>query len=261
MARVLRIGDREMVVEEMMPLLTSYEIMPHLLRENIIDRAIAAIDCTPEEIATAIEQFDRHWGLADAAERLAWQEYYGMSQEQLEGLATRKLRIEKFKQATWGHRLETYFLKRKGQLDRAIYSLIRTKDKGMASELYFRISEGEQSLTELARDYSEGPEAQTGGMLGPVELGTLHPALARLLLTSQPGELRLPVPLGEWYAIVRLEKLIPAQFNEFIRQRLLNELFQTWLQEQLHQLPHQERGWLGAAANRQAGAAANVKAV
>jgi hypothetical protein len=35
---------------------------------------------------------------------------------------------------------------------------------------------------------------------------------------------------------VRLEKFIPAQLDEPMRQRLLTELFTTWLQEQLNQL-------------------------
>jgi len=37
-------------------------------------------------------------------------------------------KIEKFKQETWGHKLEAYFLDRKAQLDKVIYSLIRTQD-------------------------------------------------------------------------------------------------------------------------------------
>jgi hypothetical protein len=35
---------------------------------------------------------------------------------------------------------------------------------------------------------------------------------------------------------VRLEKLIPAQLDESMRQQLLNSLFEAWLNEQLNQL-------------------------
>jgi len=48
--------------------------------------------------------------------------------------------------------------------------VIRTKDPGVAQELYFRIQAGEQSFAEVAREYSQGPEAYTCGLLGPVEL-------------------------------------------------------------------------------------------
>jgi parvulin-like peptidyl-prolyl isomerase len=156
-----------------------------------------------------------------------------MTSAQLEALAIRGLLIEKFKQTTWGHKLESYFLSRKGQLDRVIYSLIRTQDPGIAQELYFRIQEGEQSFADLAREYSQGPEAQTGGLIGPVELSTPHPTVAQMLRTSQPGQLYPPIRLGEWLVIIRLEKFIPTQLDASIRQRLLNECFSIWLSEQL----------------------------
>ncbi|MEN9567296.1 MAG: hypothetical protein RLZZ69_2492, partial [Cyanobacteriota bacterium] len=35
------------------PLLTSYKMMPQLLRERIIDCAVASIECTPAEIKQA----------------------------------------------------------------------------------------------------------------------------------------------------------------------------------------------------------------
>jgi hypothetical protein len=39
--------------------------------------------------------------------------------------------------------------------------------------------------------------------------------------------------------ILRLEQRIPAQLNDALRQRLLDELFEIWLREQMIQLqPH-----------------------
>lgn len=245
----LQVGNRKINASEIMPLLASYQMLPQLLRESIIDQAIATISCTVEETASACQEFYQRCDLTDEAKQQAMS-HYGMSQEHLESLATRRLRIEKFKQATWGNKLESYFLKRKGQLDQAIYSLIRTNDTGIAQELYFRIQEGEQSFSELAKAYSQGPEANTGGVVGPVEVSALHPNLARLLCVSKPGQLWPPKPLGEWIVIVQLEKLIPAQLNEFMRQRLLRELFETWVQEQMKQLPDSDKIWLEAASNR-----------
>jgi parvulin-like peptidyl-prolyl isomerase len=260
MTTVLQIGNRPLTAEEIIPLLASYKIIPQLLREIIIDQAIAPISCTPEETAHACQQFYQHWELTCETQSQAWREQYSLSQEQLEHLATRKLRVEKFKQATWGHKLNSYFLKRKRQLDRVIYSLIRTKDNAIANELFFRIQEGEQSFAELAREYSEGPEAVTGGLMGPVELGTLHPILAQLLHNSPVGEVQLPVPLGEWLVIRRVEKFIPAQLDDFMRQRLLQENFEAWFQEQLNQLSHQDQTWMGVTARHQVDTRDNLAA-
>ena len=158
-----------------------------------------------------------------------------MTATQFLDLATRNLRIEKFKQATWETQLESHFRQLKPKFDQVIYSLIRLRSPEVAQELYFRLVEGEQSFAELAKQYSQGAEAQTGGLMGPVALSTPHPQLARILSVSQPGQLLPPSKLGDWWVIVRLEKLISARLDEPMRQRLLNELFSTWLQEQLQQ--------------------------
>lgn len=236
MSAVLEIGNRTITAAAIIPLLASYEMTPQFLRENIVDQAIAPFTCTPAETAIACQQFCQRNQLRSDTELQAWLHRYRISSDQLAAIATRKLRIAKFKQATWGNKLKSYFLKRKGQLDKVIYSLLTIKDTEIAQELYFRIQAGEQSFSELAQAYSQGPEAQTGGINGPVELGSIHPNLARLLCVSQPGQLWSPVQFGEWQVIVRLEKLIAVQLDEPMRQRLLNELFAAWLQEQMSQL-------------------------
>jgi parvulin-like peptidyl-prolyl isomerase len=235
MDSVLRIGDRTITAEEIIPLLAGYQLLTPLLRELIIDREIAAINCTPEEIDQARKQFFEQNQITSEDAKQGWLTQRKMTPEQLEALASRGLKVEKFKQATWGHKLESYFLGRKAQLDRVIYSLIRSQDPGIIQELFFRIQEGEQSFAELAREYSQGPEAETGGLIGPVELSTPHPAVAQMLRLSKPGQLSPPTRLGEWFVIVRLEKFMPAQLDAPMRQRLLNECFATWLSEQLNQ--------------------------
>jgi parvulin-like peptidyl-prolyl isomerase len=232
---VLRIGDRTITAEEIIPLLAGYQLLTPLLRELIIDQEIAGIDCTPEELDQARKHFFEQNQITSEDAKQAWMAQRKMTAEQLEALASRGLKVEKFKQATWGHKLESYFLGRKAQLDRVIYSLIRSQDPGIIQELFFRIQEGEQSFAELAREYSQGPEAETGGLIGPVELSTPHPAVAQMLRLSKPGQLSPPTRLGEWFVIVRLEKFMPAQLDAPMRQRLLNECFATWLSEQLNQ--------------------------
>jgi parvulin-like peptidyl-prolyl isomerase len=235
MDAILRVGDRIITPQEIIPLLAGYQLLDPLVREIIVDNAIASFSYTPEEKAQALEQFFDQNQIADEKALLAWLKQRRMSLAQLEAVATRGLLIEKFKQATWSHKLESYFLSRKANLDRVIYSLIRTQDLGITQELYFRIQEGEQSFADLAREYSQGPEAQTGGLIGPVELSTPHPTLAKILRFSQPGQLWPPTQLGDWLVIVRLEKFIPVQLDDLMCQRLLNECFNTWLAEQLNQ--------------------------
>ena len=236
MTELLQIGNRTITASELIPLLASYQMLPQLLRELIIDEAIASIECTPEEIAHAQQQFYAEKQLKTEADLQVWIQYHGLNPNQLEAITTRQLKIEKFKQATWGNKLESYFFQSKAKLDKVIYSLLRSQDAGIIQELYFRIDAKEQSFADVAREYSLGPEAQTGGLVGPVELNALHPVMVQMLSNSQPGKLLPPTRVAEWFVILRLEKLISAQLDEPMKARLLNELFDTWLQEQYQKI-------------------------
>jgi parvulin-like peptidyl-prolyl isomerase len=215
------------------PLLQVYDLLPQLIREVLIDRAITEINLSPEESLQACQQFYQRYQLQNDADLETWMNNRGLSYPQLEHMMMRDAKREKFKHQTWDHQLESYFLQRKTALDRVIYSLIRVDRWDLAQELYFRIQEGETSFADVAQTYSQGAEAQTGGLIGPVELSVPHPTLAKLLSTSQPGQLSPPMPVAEWIVLVRLEQFLPAQLDEAMRQRLLNELFSQWLQTQM----------------------------
>lgn len=233
MIEIVQIGDFQVAAVELLPLLRKYQLLPGLLRELIVDRAIVEVECSKEERVAAIQQFYNRYGLTSDDGIQQWLSQQGLNHQQMEEIAVRNFKIEKFKLANWSNKVESYFLKRKGQLDRAIYSLIRTNDIGIAQEIYFRTVDGEQTFAEAASQYSQGVEAQTGGAIGPVELSIPHPIIANLIATQPLGKICPPIKIEQWYAIVRPERLIPAQLNDAMRQRLIDELFQTWLLEQI----------------------------
>ncbi|GBF79451.1 peptidylprolyl isomerase [Aphanothece sacrum] len=235
MTIVLQIGDQNISEQELYPILAQYRLLPQLAKEIIVEQAIAEIECSPEEATLAKEQFYQRQQLTNENELQLWLEHHGMTRQQLENLSVRDIKIEKFKQIKWGEQLESYFIKCKGQLDRVVYSLIRTKEAGIAQELYFRLEEGESDFVDLARQYSEGSEAQTGGLIGPVELNVPHPRIGQILSSSKSGQISPPTKVGDWWIIVRLEKYMSAQLDDPTRQRLLNELFQGWLIAQIQQ--------------------------
>ncbi len=230
-----RLRQGTLTADEILNLLGQYSLMPLLLRELLIDDAIAPITLSDQDYLNACAQFDQRQHLTTDVDRQTWLEVHQLSQPQLDRLITRNIQLAKFKQAMWGHKLASYFLQRKPQLDRVIYSLLRVKEVSIAQELFFRIQDGEQTFAELARQYSQGAEARTGGLIGPVELSKPHPVLAKMLAANQLGQLLPPVRLDGWVVIVRLEHLLAAQMDEAMQERLLTELFEHWVQEQIEQ--------------------------
>ncbi|MBD2533307.1 peptidylprolyl isomerase [Nostoc flagelliforme FACHB-838] len=236
MTEILKIDNRIITSEEIIPLLTRYHILPRFILEIIIDQAIDSITCKDEEVKSYYKKYCEANKLTSQTERQAWLECYQMTIEELENLATRGLKINKFKQETWNDKLESYFFNRKSQLDKVSYSVIWNRDFGLAQELYFRIQGKENSFAEIARAYSQGLEAKNGGFVSAVEVSSVHPSLMKILSVSQPGQLLMPIQLGEWVVILQLEKLFVAQLDAPMRQQLLDEIFADWLQERLKSL-------------------------
>ena len=229
----LRVGEIVLEATDLVSCLRRYGLLPAFLREVVIDQAIVPFALSEEEAATAVDQFSQAHQLASPDQCKAYLDQRGLTEADLEPMAQRDRRLHKFKLNTWGNKVESYFLQRKTQLDRVLYSLIRTREAGMAQELYFRIQDDGEPFADLARQYSAGQEAQTGGLIGPVELSVPHAALGRILSISQPGQLWPPTKVGDWFVVVRLEKFLPAKLDEATRQRLLDELFNNWLIEQV----------------------------
>lgn len=235
MGVVLEIEGRAFTSEELALLLAQYQMLPKLAQEIIIDRAVESVVYKEEEKAQVYQQLCQQYQLVDEEKLQNWLNRHGMTQEQLEALALKKLKIEKYKEENWGNQVEAHFLKRKAQLDRVVYSLIRTDKAELAQELYFRIQEGESNFQELAMEYSEGSEAQTGGLIGPVEVNAPHPRIAQVLSSCKPGQLVPPTRVGEWIVIIRLENFISAKLDDQMRQRMLDEMFRQWLNQQAEQ--------------------------
>jgi len=236
MTEVIKINQTPIAPENLLSYLKTYQMLPQLLRELVIDHAIADIDCSGEAVATAKSQYLNQNRLTDPNRAQAWLQYYRLNEEEFEKIAVRQYKIQQFKQETFGPKVESYFLQRKRDLDQVVYSLLRTKDNNTATELYFRLQNKEASFEDLAQQYSQGPEAQTRGLVGPVPVSTPHEKIAKLLSQSEAGQLWPPVRVGEWNIIVRLEKLISAQLDEVTRQKLLHELFNKWVEEQIQKL-------------------------
>ncbi len=235
MSTVIKFDRDEIGSQELVERLASYRMLPQLFRELAIDAAIATVELDEAATDSARTQFLEQNRIPTPEAQAAWLKQFHMTAPQLEALAVRAAKIERFKQETWGQKVEAYFLQRKAKLDQVVYSLLRTRNADVATELYFRLKDGEDEFGQLAQQYSEGPEAQTGGIVGPVPLSTPHERLAKILSTSQPGQLSPPVRVGEWNVILRLEKLVSAQLDDATRQRLIEEMFRTWLEEQVRE--------------------------
>lgn len=143
-------------------------------------------------------------------------------------------------QAQWHGRLQSVYLARKAELDQASCLMLRVSDPHLAQELYFRVSSGESSFQALASQFSEGPERQSGGAFPKQPVARLPLGLPAVLQDLKPGELTSPRPLGDGWALVQLQELEPARFeDEAVQEQLLSDQLGSWLSEAVnHAIAH-----------------------
>jgi parvulin-like peptidyl-prolyl isomerase len=236
MKTALKMGQETIDATEVISLLGNYNLLPQLAKEIAVDHAIEPIEATSEEVEQVLQRIYAQHQLQKTNEIELWHQQRGIKPEKLQNQIARQIKLEKFKQNKWSGSVESYFLQRKRQLDSVIFSLIQVQDAAQAKEIYFRILEGEDSFEAMAQQYSQGNEAQNGGKVGPMSLGTCHPIISQLLASSELGQVLPPTRIKDWFILVRLDQEIPAQLNAGMRQNLIDELFTAWLNQQALQL-------------------------
>ena len=218
---------------ETLALLRRHNLLERLVRAEILSKTVEAIDLSTEQCDQAWNNFKTKNKLDDKELFENYLKNNGLKEGDLRWQLELPIRIQIYSQKHFQHKAEARFLARKEQLDQIVYSLLRLQDRYLARELYLRISGGEANFADLAANYSQGPEAKTKGIIGPVPMTQAHPALSERLRTSQPGQLLQPFQVDKWWLVVRLERYEAAQFDDNTRQRMAQELFQEWLNREL----------------------------
>jgi PPIC-type PPIASE domain len=124
-------------------------------------------------------------------------------------------------------------LGQKYKLDRVLFSTIQVKEFQLAQELYYQVKEGEKYFSRLAMLYSDSPSAQSGGLMGPMSRSQLYPQIQYYLNGLKPKQLSPIFKVDEHYVFLRLDRWLPIQFNPQTEQRLVDELFEEWIQSQI----------------------------
>ena len=166
-----------------------------------------------------------------------WLQIEGLTEGDFIRRAERQLRWQLLCEQRFKGQASTLFLKRKSQLDRVSYSLLWIAEEALAHELFLQLSEGERRLEQIAVELNAAKPAVLSGQHGPVALGEVPDVLRELLRVSAPGKLWPPREAEGGWCIVRMEQSLPVVFNQGLKQQLVLELGEEWLQRELQPAP------------------------
>ena len=214
--------------DQVIALVRRLQLGERLVR-RLIEEQVAAV--VPHDDAWLGEQRAAFCGDRSLDEVL---QQHGWSEEELTLHLWCPQALSRFADQRFAAGAEEEFLRQGSDADQVVYSLLRTRNGGLARELWIRAEEGEASFAELAKQYGEGPEATHMGVIGPATIGALHPPLlADTLRRLQPGELHAPQQLAGWWLLIRLEKLTPASFDAAMRRRLIDQQMDAFLADRV----------------------------
>ena len=218
------------LTDETIELLRHHNVLKPLVKSELLEKTILMTEVSEEESTQCLEFFLKKNNLQEAAKLNKFLDAQKINQKELQEKLELPIRIEKYCRENFIHKAEARFLETKENLDLIVYSLIRVKDGFLARELYLRLSGNEASFADLAGEFSQGVEANTKGVIGPVPANQAHPILADRLRTSRPGQLLEPFCIDDWWLVVKLERYEPARFDEGTALKMAKELFEEWLE-------------------------------
>ena len=212
--------------------LRRHGLLGPLLRRELVAEAVAGVSLSAEQVQAHLSQYLRQNKLDSPEALAAHLREQGLLEADLRWQLELPLRVQQTARERFLDQAEKRFLERKQALDQIVYSLIRVRDAFLARELYLQVMNGESDFGELAIRYSEGPEKDSRGVVGPKPLIQAHPQLRERLRSSRPGELLEPFPVDQWWLLVRLEESRPATFTDGIATQMCVELFDQSINEE-----------------------------
>ena len=217
---------------EVLAVLRRHNLHGMLVRAEVVASAVREIKIEPTKAKELLQHYRKSHDIDSDEKFTKHLQQRGVSQKDLQWQIELQLRKKMYARKHFSHKAEALFLAKKDQLDTVVYSLIRVKTFQLAREIFLRINEGECTFAEAAKQFSQGAERHTNGINGPASLTQAHPILAEKLRTTMVGELMEPFRIGEWHLLARLEQYRAAQFDETMNQKMCDELFKEWADEQ-----------------------------
>ena len=211
-------GHPWLTLSEINRLVRQQGLAPALARAWLIDQLLQAIHLDPAHEQRLVEAWLRRQRLLSA---------------DLPVMACREARLRHFREQRFAPEVEVHFLRRKPELDQAVYSLLSVGERQLAEELHQRLRDDGADFAALAARYAEGRERHSRGLIGPQPLTAAHPEVGSRLRVGQPGQLWPPFAVKGHWVVLRLERQLPARLNEATRSRMMDELFEAWLQTRL----------------------------
>jgi parvulin-like peptidyl-prolyl isomerase len=240
-ANITKIGSQELLdqakIAGKIP-----ELVHGVIRQKTIERHAqqAGIVPTPEELQAAADRFRVMNKLESAEATWQWLQTHHLSVDDFEKLIAQNLIAEQLAQHLFGSQVEQFF--HQNLLDytgATIYEVV-LEDREVAMEIFYSLQEGDLNFAEVAYQYIPDPELRRrGGYLGTVGRKQMRPEISAAVFGAKAPQLIKPIVTAVGIHLIYVEEIVEPQLTADLRQRIVGDMFNHWLQQQIAALTSQ----------------------
>ena len=212
-------------------LLRSKTFLKPLIKLMIRDALLSEIVLDDDLTNELCNKFFKRINIDNEDKKLNYFKENLLDENDIKAIATSTERANKMSLKLFGDKSSEFFEKRRSQLDQYIYSFIKVKNSDLAQELFLKIESNENDFSYVAAQYSEGPEKYKKGLIGPVPFSQINPQIREKLTSGEKGIVVEPFQLSGYWVIVRLEEILPTEFDEKMKTIMSNELFELMVEK------------------------------
>jgi parvulin-like peptidyl-prolyl isomerase len=212
------------------------ELMQSIMRRRIITAQVdrAGIKLTTVELQQAADKFRIVNQLASAEVTNQWLQDRYLSLDDFEYIVMQTLLVDKLAEHLFSDRVEEFFCQNLLDYRAAIIYEVILEDRELAMEIFYSLQEGDLSFADVAAQYISVPELRRkGGYIGSVGRKQLRPEISAAVFAAKPPQLITPIITAVGIHLIQVAEIIEPKLDQQLHQKILMELFDRWLTEQV----------------------------
>ncbi len=244
MISLAQIAKPELIVDFLKKNTSLRDISEKILRKVVIDKAAAekGISVTSEEIQVEADKIRREKRLEKASDTIAWLEEEMITAEDWEAGIEDRLLAQKLAKHLFAKDAENYFAQNRIDFEQVLLYQIVIPYEQLARELFYQIEEEEISFYQAAHSYDlDRSRREKCGFEGKLYRIDISPEISAAIFGGKQNEVVGPIKTDLGYHIVKVEEFIKPELTEEIHQKIIDELFEGWLQKETDYLLYSEK--------------------
>ncbi|MEA5597861.1 peptidylprolyl isomerase [Rivularia sp. UHCC 0363] len=175
--------------------------------------------------------------LVKATDTFAWLKAHHVSINEFEELVYNTVLSKKVSHHLFSDQVESFFYKNQLDFVAAVTYEVVFDNYDLALELFYGLQENELTFPEIAREYIPIPELRrAGGYQGIRHRKDFRPEIASRVFAATPPEVIKPIITPKGVYLIWVEEIIQPELNEQLREQIITDLFNGWLQHQIQQM-------------------------